>query len=556
MVAIMRVHRPRDLSPGEIGFRPQSPVPWLNPDLLVTTGVRVSLAYALGSYLDKRELQAALPDYSFAHAGPGELWLDFTADGGDGFDATYSVAYLLAQTALRVDGLDEPLPRGRVLVLGGDQVYPTASARTYEDRWKGPYRAALPAAQPDSPTIYALPGNHDWYDGLTAFLRLFAQQDPVGGWRTAQHRSYFALELPHRWWLLAIDIQLDSYVDEPQLDYFRAVAKRLGPDDRIILVAARPSWVMTHEYPDAYDNLDYVLRTILEPTGARVPVMLAGDHHHYARYSGPGPDGAGRTLITAGIGGAYLSSTAHLPDELSAPAADTIIRAASEPQTYRLAATYPSRSASRQLGWRIFGRLPVRNRGFPVLVGLMQTLLMLALLTADDRWFNAPIGFAVAAVIGGTYMFAVLMGRRGWRHRIAGLLHAVPHVMLGIAGAAVWTQLPFVDAPPPWGTLLAFVVYLPVIGILDTWIVAVYLLIASQFGVNVNELHAGLAVDDFKGFLRMRIGSDGALTIYPIGVDRVAHAWRADPEAPTDSPWIVPGERLSSRLIEPPIVVR
>jgi hypothetical protein len=177
-------------------------------------------------------------------------------------------------------------------------------------------------------------------------------------------------------------------------------------------------------------------------------------------------------------------------------------------------------------------------------------------LTADGRWLNAPIGFAVAAVLAGTYLFAVLMGRRGWRHRIAGVLHAVPHVLLGAGGAAVWTGLPFIDAPPPWGTLLAFVVYLPVIGILDAWIVAVYLLIASRFGVNVNELHAGLAVDDFKGFLRLRIGADGTLTVFPIGLDRVARTWRADPAAPSEAPWIVPDEPLRTRLIEPPIAVR
>src|SRR5690606_22812853 len=116
------------------------------------------------------------------------------------------------------------------------------------------------------------------------------------------------------------------------------VAQRLGPDDRIIMVPARPAWAMTHEYPDAYDTLDYFLRTVIEPTGARVPLMIAGDHHHYARYSGPGPDGAGRTLITAGFGGAYLSSTVHLPAVVSAPARETITRAASEPQTYRLEA--------------------------------------------------------------------------------------------------------------------------------------------------------------------------------------------------------------------------
>ncbi len=33
-----------------------------------------------------------------------------------------------------------------MLVLGGDEVYPTASAQAYEDRMTGPYRAAFPHA--------------------------------------------------------------------------------------------------------------------------------------------------------------------------------------------------------------------------------------------------------------------------------------------------------------------------------------------------------------------------------------------------------------------------
>ncbi|HSI92556.1 MAG TPA: hypothetical protein VK925_03605 [Jiangellaceae bacterium] len=552
----MREQRPRDMSPVEIGFHPQRPVPWLNPGLLIGTGVRVGLAYALGSYLDKRELQAALPGDTFDHSGGDELWLDFTADGGDGFDATYSIAYLMAQPEIKPDGAAGPLPRGSVTVLGGDQVYPTASAKAYEERWKGPYRAALPEPGPDSPTLYALPGNHDWYDGLTAFLRLFAQEDPAGGWLTAQHRSYFALELPHHWWLLAMDIQLDSYIDEPQLQYFAAVAERLGPDDKIILTTARPAWVMTGSYPEAYDSVDYFVRTIIRPTGARIPVMLAGDKHHYSRYAGPGPDEQGRQLITCGGGGAYLTSTGHLPDAVQVPPSHTLDRKATESETYQRQQTYPAQPTSRRLAWGIFARLPLRNPGFSGLLGFMQTLLMLAVLTSDGQWINAPIGFAVAAVFAGTYLFAVVMGRRGARHRIAGVLHAVPHVALGVAGAAVWTALPFIEAPAPWGTLLAFVIYLPVVALLDTWIVAAYLLVASRFGVNINELHAGLGIDDYKCFLRMHVGTDGTLTIYPIGVDRVGRKWQTDPDAPTGASWIRPVNPLVSQLIEPPVEAR
>src|SRR5688500_12808961 len=117
--------RPATLDPLELGFKPQHPVPWLAPLLLLSTGLRTLLAILFGAYLDKRELQNALPGRIYRQPGvDGELWIDYVADLGDGFDATYSVAYLLAQPELALDG--RRLPRGQVLVMGGDQVYPTA----------------------------------------------------------------------------------------------------------------------------------------------------------------------------------------------------------------------------------------------------------------------------------------------------------------------------------------------------------------------------------------------------------------------------------------------
>src|SRR5687767_14527252 len=165
------------MEPEQLGFRPRAAVRWLGPVLLAATGARVALADQFGAYLDKRELQYPFAKRLHDHSEGEDFWFDFVADCGDGFDATYSVAYLLAQPHLDVDGLR--LPRGQALVMGGDQVYPTASAAAYEDRLRGPYRAALPTTAPGEPvpTLYALPGNHDWYDGLTAFLRVFARRE-------------------------------------------------------------------------------------------------------------------------------------------------------------------------------------------------------------------------------------------------------------------------------------------------------------------------------------------------------------------------------------------
>ena len=171
-----------------LGFTPQDEVRWLAPAELLRTAIKVGLSSVFADYADRREVQAALPATALTLApdGDGGMWLDHVADLGDGFDPTYTVARLLAADAVEVDppegtqGAPLHLPRGRLLVLGGDEVYPTPSSTGYEDRTKGPYRAALPPGAVDpAPFLVALPGNHDWYDGLTAFLRLFAQRRPA-----------------------------------------------------------------------------------------------------------------------------------------------------------------------------------------------------------------------------------------------------------------------------------------------------------------------------------------------------------------------------------------
>jgi hypothetical protein len=551
----MALERPQDLTPGELGFERRPPVPWLSPLLLAATGIRVVLAELFGAYLDKRELQAVMAGAEHRYDADDELWIDYVADAGDGFDATYTIAHLVARPALTVerpDGSTFELPRGRVLVLGGDQVYPVPSAKEYENRWKGPYRAALPAGGDAGPTIFALPGNHDWYDGLTAFLRIFGQGDPIGGWHTQQARSYFALALPHGWWLFAIDAQFGAYLDEPQLRYFRAAAARLRPRDRVILCSARPTWVIASRVPDAYDTVDYFIRNVIEPTQARVQVMLAGDSHHYARYSRRDDH-----LITCGGGGAYLMGTAHLPRRIEVPPIETITKGVSPPTPYELAAAYPTVGRSRRLGWGAFARLPRRNPAFVGLLGLLQTFLMLALRTSHGHWVNVPIAVMALLVVAGTVAFAMPqpLSHGSPRHWVAGVLHAPPHFALGVAGTWVWSQLPLVDVARPWNVVLAFVVYAPLVGLLDAWVLCLYLNVAGRFDVNVNELFAGQGIEGYKSFLRLHIDRDGALTIYPLAVQTVAHRWRANPDGPPGSPWVVPVDPMKVTLAELPIDV-
>ena len=555
--------RPATLDPLELGFKPQNPVPWLAPLLLLSTGLRTLLAILFGAYLDKRELQNALPGDVIIEPGTdGELWLDYIADLGDGFDATYSLAYLLVQPQLEVDG--RPLPRGQVLVMGGDQVYPTASAPAYEDRCKGPYTAALPCPPAGGrPSLFAVPGNHDWYDGLTAFLRLFARQRDatIGGWRTRQSRSYFAVRLPGDWWLYALDEQFGAYLDDPQLTYFEEAARQLGPTDKVILAVPEPSWVKAVDTPQAYDAVDYFVRTIIAPTGARIRMMVSGDMHHYARYSG-----GDRQLVTCGGGGAYLYPTHHLPPSIDVPPRDTMARKSSLTREYKLAATYPDAATSRRMGWGIFGRLPTRNKGFATLLGGLHVLLMLAMAgiaaqRTDEtglRLFSIPLMVVVAITLLSAAFFAKPpseSGKRNVRHWVLGTSHGLLHIGLAVLGTWAWLQFPFPDWPWPLNFVVAVLVYGPIAGVVASQLTAAYLLVAGAFGVNLNELFAGQGIEDAKSFLRMHIAADGSLTVYPIAVDQVCHGWRPDPDAPDEAPWIAPTGELRYRLAEPPFTL-
>ncbi|GAA2140751.1 metallophosphoesterase [Glycomyces algeriensis] len=528
-------HRPKDLSPEQLRFRPQGPVRWLSPRTLLDTSMRFGLARVFGGYVDKREIIGGRPQGVYNHADTDELWLDYVADVGDGFNATYSVAYLMAQDHVEVKGADgavERLPRGSVLIMGGDEVYPAGDWLEYEQRMKGPYEAANPG-HPVS--LYAIPGNHDWFDGLTAFARQFTEGRKVGGYRTYQKRSYFALELPHRWWLFAVDAQFDTHLDQTQIEYFRHAAERMRQGDQVILCVPQPSWLWTEDDPRSFDRIDHFIRDVVAARGARVPLVVTGDRHHYAHYEEI--DGS-RHLVTAGGGGAYLSPTHTLPEELTAPRKSVPEPDARE-RDYKLTQAYPSKAKSMGYAFGIFARLPWFNKGFVALMAVVGLIATVSILEGTGT-FVAVTAVLLGAGVGFAHPG---QGSRTSRHYVLGGLHGLAQVALSWGGAQAIKMFDDVS-------LWTYVVYLPVAGLVGTWLVGLYLVVANRLGVNANELFAGMSVIDQKCFLRIRVAADG-VTVYPIGLDRVSRRWVADPDgAPTDS-FIKPVEPLKPRLIEP-----
>lgn len=153
-------------------------VHWFNPILLYKLLNNVVTSAMSGQCADRRLIVAALDtvptekhleratalvdDLSPDKDGP--VWFDFVADLGDGFDSTYAVACVLAKKEWQLG--DTKLPRGQLLVMGGDEVYPLANAQTYRNQLWQPYSWAFPDHDRKDDAgvpLFAIPGNHDWY---------------------------------------------------------------------------------------------------------------------------------------------------------------------------------------------------------------------------------------------------------------------------------------------------------------------------------------------------------------------------------------------------------
>jgi hypothetical protein len=555
--------RPARDDPRETGFVRRRRVRWLSPSVLFRTGPAVAISNLFSRFADKREQQASIPIKPLRDLGKrDELWIDYVADLGDGFDATASVASAI----LRDHALTTPSGervrshRADLVIFGGDAVYPFASTMDYEDRTIGPYRSVAPCRPADPALLMAVPGNHDWYDGLTSFLRIFGQRRFVGPFATRQSRSYFAVKLPGPWWLWGIDIQFDTYIDEVQLSFFRELAERsLGEHDAVILCSAKPSWVESNDgKPEAYAALDYFERTIVRPN-ASVRLSLTGDHHHYVRYeAAEGSD----EKITAGGGGAYTTPTHHLPRALELPPPDSRVISKSPPRRYERRAAYPSVDESRRLRWKIFGRI-WRNGLLWTLPAVVYALLALAAALAARgaqdlgdyvgelrHWGVITVFVLTALALKG---FTGAHGARSW---VAGVLHALVHsvIALAVAGAVLVEGL---DGGTQTGAELAVVAAAAFAGgTVGMLVLAAYLLVADRWRINSNELFAGMALTDAKCFLRIHVHERAGLTLYPIGIKRVPE-WRFNVDdgsglSPSD-PWYVPVEPVECHLIEEPI---
>ncbi|GAB2947892.1 hypothetical protein GCM10027048_11090 [Hymenobacter coalescens] len=579
-------------------------VNWFSPPQLTRTGLLALLSDVFGTYADRREMQAALnPKGEIIRdwENETEVRLDFISDLGEGWDSTYSLAYLLAQPQVQVRATADAaapkrtLPKADIVLMGGDLVYPTPTVEEYKRRFVAPYETAFPPrhrqpGQPPAagrPQLFAIPGNHDWYDGLGAFLKLMCQQRTIGSWQTRQQRSYFAIKLPHNWWVWGIDIQLHADIDAPQKAYFRKACQMAQEGDKVILLTAEPVWVHPGHKTDLtpLHTLQFFCEEFItkpkpgsrQPT-LQLPLILSGDLHHYAAYQGHDPvTHQPEWRITAGGGGAFLHPTHQLKEHLQMPGGGPAYRG-----TF-----YPAQATSRRLTWQNL-LFPFRNLPFVLLLGcvyllfawavagteihykdptknivgtlpdLVQTLaiskfdtLFWRVLLTRPWLMLIPVVLMVAL-----YQFTDIKTTQKFWARIISAGHsltqlvalfAVPTVFVLVVDELTSTSIAWGEG---WVVSVGGLLVVAAIGALvGGLLMGVYLLVSLLLiHTHENEAFSALRIPDYKNFLRMHLTPEG-LEIHAIGLDKVSRKWKISADAQAVSR-LEPETPLDPHLIE------
>ncbi len=598
-------------------------VRWFSPRTLLFTLRDYLLSRSIISQVDTRELQnvpeltvsEAVPvptgtearDYSGSADTPsGAFWFDYVADTGDGWDATYSVASLLSRPELALTDEGEVLTRGDFLLFGGDEIYPSPSSVAYEQRLIGPFVAAWETnGDPDQAgrKAYALPGNHDWYDSLSAFRDLFCRlRHPtnIGGWQCDQARSYFSLQLPHQWFVFAVDFgALAPGLDRLQEYYFDTQIAALPIGANIILLTADPIRVYEGiEKPDVASAVtEFVMRIhtrCADPDRPpHVALYLSGDAHNYQRYATDETQ-----AIVCGGGGAFLHpphgklrppTRRSATSDATSPSVAVAIAHAAEQQAakddYQLAACYPDQKRSKQLAIENAAWFLPRNLDFGILIAALYLFLawpsrdfldaiflQTALLDSHGGPIDTGLNFQILALSLAvvTIYTRWAMTHWSWPLLCAGLGHGLLQVTLLYGGYAlcyyavceVWKSL---DLPHSWVLFPIAVdtLFFLSAGMLASVLMGWFFWFGLTFlGANHTNAFSSAGIAGYKSFLRLRIDANGDLTIFAVGIERPVTC-TVDPN-PTSVPTKITAADgaaltvapLIGHLIEPPIHIR
>ncbi|MFN8283742.1 MAG: metallophosphoesterase [Chitinophagales bacterium] len=569
-------------------FIPKALVQWWDFAGLMKTFSKVTDSEKTLSFIDKREIYSITPQTAFEYhteidkttktdTERKELWLDFVADTGDGFNGTTSVFYTLTRDTLTLGS--ETLNAGKVLVIGGDLVYPHATDEEYTNRLKGPIRFVFPKKSSNNQTdLFAIPGNHDWYDGLSAFSRMLFQDSTIGNYKTKQKRSYFILKLRSNLHLLAIDSQLLGDIDIPQMNYFSEYVNAL-PDDvvqNLIIIVPEPSWydyekADTDKRRQRFNSVRYMLKELQRnaKTNKRnnisVKILIAGDIHHYAKYKMEGLNDDTKKLnefpeylFTSGGGGAFKHITSSLKEKIELSYINANNNFKDEDKTYKKQdVTFPDKNISNFMRLKgLFLPLQLYNLAFPYLVGTFSLISFALFYTFTGRqsisvWNNVlhnhlnlcdllmyllKYPFAIIPALLTPSLFYLILTSvkpkeiNSKKNTIYNIINAALTLIVLVCQSILWfivfEKISVMQVPHFHFLAITYWLYFLSAGFLYAFILGIVLLTGNLvFDLFVNEISSPAYESGYLNFLRMKI-EEKTITIYTIGIEH-AYNWES-----------------------------
>ncbi|MBS1976429.1 MAG: metallophosphoesterase [Bacteroidetes bacterium] len=235
-------------------------------------------------------------------------------------------------------------PEVKFVVISSDVVYPTGALRDYEKKFWMPFKGV-------HKPVYAIPGNHDWYDALEGFVATFyepqaareAMMDRVRSemhvtattqvaiddmvkksafWREAygvptgfQKAPYFQISTDD-FAFISLETGVVRQIDSLQHRWLVNVLE--ASKGKFVMVLLGHPFYAIGEYQGAlnpkFDELHQLLRKY------NVPIAMAGDTHdlEYYKESAQGSMATMHHFVNGG-GGAYLSIGAAMAEPGTMP---------------------------------------------------------------------------------------------------------------------------------------------------------------------------------------------------------------------------------------------
>jgi hypothetical protein len=467
-----------------------------------------------------------------------DLFIDYVADTGDDVDVSRAVAEILVREYVvpETEGESEVrLPRGDVLLFGGDTAYPVATSTEIEARLLVPWNSVLELHDDGKKrALLGIPGNHDWFDGLDGFARLFRARSgplesdsgtrapgaerpvrhfvswmeafamgrhlvkrralPLAGYEPLQRASYFALSLAPGIDLWGVDRQLRQ-VNFAQRRFFWD-RRSAAPSPAIFLCLPDP--LRAYFEPNASGMA--MLRAVGLDLERDSVLCIAGDTHHYERWQ------MGNSIhLVAGGGGAFLHC---------APMARGKRR--------RLPLVeFPGPIASRALLSAVPWRVASGGAGVIPHLSLAILFAPIALGVGLEASHLSMDAFSVGTAVLGAVVCSLLGGWRKRTFRAVALLALLVGVLLGllpVLAHALFDLSMSWAAVKPSPRAAALVVYGLAI-VAGAWIFGAYLALLARFGLNNEQAFAALGHPGYKHFVRFRVRADGsAIDAWVIGL--------------------------------------